>query len=549
MLTPMFRRIPILLLVLTACTGEIGEVEETVPAIDPFNPPPGYCENAGPMLGVVPIRRLSRVEYRNAVRDLLPGVEYVLPSLPGDVTDHGFENASRNLSAPTVLVENHQSIAENMAAAAVADRAALQTVLGCTSWATPDEQSACTESFISGFGLRAFRRPPTGEERALYRGLVEDMRAVIDYEAGVELAIAAFMQSPQFMYRVELGESGAVTPFEMASRLSFLLWQSIPDSVLLEAAASGRLSSASDIEAQARRMMAMPQARSAMVDFHRQWLGFDLILQDEHRGKDRATYPDWNPELIASIREEADRFVEHVMFEEGGTLEALLTSRTSFVDARLASLYELSPVSDWVQVELPAGERAGILTRANFLAAQAHGLTGSPILRGVFVNERLLCVSFGAVPDDADTSEPVPDPNAGPQTNRMAFEDRTSPDQCQRCHSRIDGVGFAFENYDASGAFRDIDNTLPVDASGVLINTDVDGDFVGAVELSERIANSETLSDCVSRNWIRYTLGRPAQPEDACFVQTARASLAEHGGDVRELLIDLVTSPDFARGL
>ncbi|MFK8003406.1 MAG: DUF1592 domain-containing protein [Polyangiales bacterium] len=543
------RPLAILLLVLSACTGQIGEVDEFNPGIDPFNPPPGYCEETGPMLGVVPIRRLSRVEYRNAVRDLLPGVAYSPPALPNDAPDHGFENASRNLSAPLVLVEQHQSIAEAIAEAAVGNPATMQALLGCASWVTPGEQSACTASFVNGFGLRAFRRPLSGEERATYTAFVEDMTAAVDYEAGIELALAAFLQAPQFMYRVELGESGVVTPFEMASRLSFLLWQSIPDSVLLEAAASGRLSSAEDIEAQARRMIAMPQAREAMVDFHRQWLGFDAILEPEHLGKDRTTYPDWDPALIISMREEADRFVEHVMFEEGGTIEALMTSRTSFVDSRLASLYGLSPVSDWMQVELPAGERSGILTRANFLAAQAHGLTGSPILRGVFVNERLLCVSFGALPDNADTSEPEPEPGAGPQTNRMAFEARTAPDECQVCHTRIDGIGFAFENYDASGAFRDIDNTLPVDASGELINTDVDGEVVGAVELSEQIATSQTLSDCVARNWVRYTLGRAAQSEDACFVQTARDSLASNGGDVRELLIDLVTSPDFARGL
>lgn len=543
------RTLPILLLTLSACTGQIGEVDQFVPGIDPFNPPPGYCDEAGPMLGVVPIRRLSRVEYRNAVRDLLPGVAYVPPALPLDQTDHGFENAARNLSAPLILVEQHQSIAENMAETAVTNPATLQALLGCASWASPAEQSACTASFINGFGLRAFRRPLTSEEQATYTAFVEEMTATIDYEAAIELALAAFLQAPQFMYRVELGESGVVTPFEMASRLSFLLWQSIPDSVLLGAAASGQLSSAADIEEQARRMIAMPQAREAMVDFHRQWLGFDHILEAEHVAKDPATYPDWDPALISSMREEADRFVEHVMFEEGGTIEALLTSRTSFVDSRLANLYGLSPVSDWMQVELPANERSGILTRANFLAAQAHGLTGSPILRGVFVNERLLCVNFGAIPDNADTSEPEPDPTAGPQTNRMAFEERTARSECQVCHTRIDGIGFTFENYDASGAFRDIDNTLPVDASGVLINTDVDGEVVGAVELSEQIATSETLSDCVARNWVRYTLGRAAQSEDACFVQTARESLTSNGGDVRELLIDLVTSPDFARGL
>jgi len=171
------------------------------------------------------------------------------------------------------------------------------------------------------------------------------------------------------------------------------------------------------------------------------------------------------------------------------------------------------------------------------------------VLRGVFVIDRLLCAGLDAPPASADTSTPQRAPGSGPITNRALFEQRTAPAQCQGCHVQINGIGFGFESYDSTGRFRRRDNTLPVDASGTLAGTDVDGPYDGAVELSQRLAQSESVRDCAARNWVRYTLGRRAEQDDACLLERARNSLAETGGDVRELLIDIVTSPDFARGL
>ena len=169
-------------------------------------------------------------------------------------------------------------------------------------------------------------------------------------------------------------------------------------------------------------------------------------------------------------------------------------------------------------------------------------------MRGVFVIERLLCGGLGAPPANADTSTPERAPGSGPITNRMLFEERTKPTQCQGCHAQINGIGFAFENYDATGRYRTKDDTLPVDATGTIVGTDVDGPYDGAIELSERLAQSRSVSDCVATNWIRYATGRRVEAEDACLLERARSSLATSGGDIRELLIDIVTSPEFARG-
>jgi hypothetical protein len=526
----------------TSCTGAIADPASTEEGTG------GRAETSCGTFEVLPdlpLRRLSVVEYQNTLRDVLFGLELTdAPELPADVREHGFENVAAQLSAPPLLVERQEIIATMAAEAAMTDAPTRAQLLPCSGWDTAAAQDACTDAFLSTFGRRAFRRPLTADERADFTAFVRDVTGRIDYEAAIELAIAALMQSPQFVYRVETGDS-VPSAYDVASRLSYFLWQSMPDDVLLDAAEAGELSTPEELEAQARRMLAMPAARAAMIDFHRQWLDFDRVVGEP---KNPAQFPAWSDGLRAAIREEADRFVGSVLFDRDPTVRALLTDRTAWVDAELAAHYGLDPVSGWTEVQLPAGERAGILTRAAFLAGRAHETNGSPVLRGAFVIDRLLCRELGSPPDDADTSPVVPDESAGPQTNRMLFEQRTSPTQCQGCHSQIDGIGYGFEAYDATGAFRTTDNTLPVDATGTLLGTDVDGPYDGAIEISERLGESTVVERCVAQSWVRYSLGRATQRADDCLLERARDALERSGGDLRELMVSIVTSPELQRG-
>ncbi|MGE3629957.1 MAG: DUF1592 domain-containing protein, partial [Sandaracinaceae bacterium] len=432
------------------------------------------------------------------------------------------------------------------ARAAVEDAATHRQELGCDGGEPSAEKEACRASFLQGFLRRAYRRPPTAAETDALGAFFDEARAEIDFVAAVELSIGAVLQSSDVLYRVERGVVGGevVSPHEMASRLSYLLWQSMPDEALLRAADDGRLETREELEAEARRMLEAPAARPAMVDFHRQWLDFDRVLGE---GKYAPMFPTWTPELTSAVRAEMDLFVA-TLFERDLTLPALLTSRTSWVNASLAEHYGLDPVGEWTEVELPAGQRAGVLTRAAFLAGQAHETNGSPVLRGVFVADRILCANLGEIPMGVDTTLPD-DPPGMPRTNRMRFETLTSPDTCQSCHVQINGIGFGFERYDATGAYREIDNGLPVDSSGRLVRTDVDGPIDDAVEMSERLAESDRVRWCTAQSWIRYTIGRAPAADDACLVERARGALEESGGDLREMLVAIVTSPDFARGL
>jgi hypothetical protein len=491
-----------------------------------------------------PIRRLSHVEYDRTVRALFPGLDIPRAEFSADLSVHGFENNAEALNPSPMLLEQYSTAASRIAELAAA---APEKILPCTP---SGADLACGQAFIRSFGRKVFRRPLAAEEQARYETLFTQQMNAISFNAAVELTLDAFLQSPQFLYRIEAGDPAEVADaavpldgYAMASRLSYLLWQSMPDDALLDAAEQGKLQTADGIAEQVRRMLQAPLAVDAVVDFHRQWLGFDRVLSEN---KDPDQFPDWNDSLRDAMREESDRFVAQVFGPQGsGTVRELLTSTTSFVNGPLAALYGV-PVTgdDWQMVNLSAAERAGILTRANFLAGEAHSTNGSPPLRGVAVLDRMLCSRPPAPPANVDATAPVSDPNVV-RTNRQLFEERNGVAQCQGCHRGINGIGYGFESYDSIGRFRTLDHGMNVDASGELLGTDVDGPYSGAIELSQRLADSRQVEDCAARNWYRYAFARSEDSADACMLESVYQAMDDSGGDVRELLVRLSTSYPF----
>jgi hypothetical protein len=501
---------------------------------------PTTCEEAAGTKTLV--RRLSHVEYNRTLKDLFPSFQIPTVTLAQDLAVHGFENVASSLNPSAILVEQYSDAALNVSEQVGEN---LGAFMPCAS-ITPD--MACGSQMIAEFGGRAFRRPLTDEEIDRYESFFDRMMSEISFRAAMELTVQAILQAPAFLYRIELGvpEGGeAIVPledYEMASRLSYFLWQTMPDDELLEAAANGELRTSEQVAAQARRMLNDRRATDAIVDFHRQWLELDRVVGEN---KDPSLYPNWNDTLRDAMREESDRFVAH-LFENGSDmLGDLLTSRVSFANPTLAEFYGVDPPSEeWGQVELPADERAGILTRGGFLAGYAHTTNGSPPLRGVAVLDRLLCDKPPPPPPTADTSTPLNDA-AMPRTNRELFEERNRPSECQNCHTTINGIGYGFEHYDAMGAFRATDNDQPVDATGEVLGTDVDGEYDGAIELSERLASSAQVRDCMVRNYFRYAFAREPGRADSCSLEDFSATLADSDGDIRELLVSIASSHDF----
>jgi hypothetical protein len=256
-------------------------------------------------------------------------------------------------------------------------------------------------------------------------------------------------------------------------------------------------------------------------------------------------YPSYTADLKAAMREESDRFIGDVMGKGDGSLKALLTSPSTFVNADLAKLYGVAaPTSDWGPVTLDASQRAGFLTRPNFLASHAHSLSGSPPLRAVSIMRRLMCATLPPPPADADTSPPKNDPSTAVKTNRQLFEARTVG-ACLACHGTINPIGFGLENYDAIGGYRTTDNGLPVDAHGVLNGIDAAGPFNGGIELSQKLAASADVQLCMTGQWYEYALGRDRDASDDCKIQALDKSLTAANGNVREMLVALTKTEDF----
>ena len=526
----------VLLSALAACSGQISEPSGERPT----DGDPSVCVDPDRLqLGDAPVRRLTATEYQNTIRDLLGADVPDLPSLPSDaVTAGSFENEAAALAASDVHVARWEQGAFAAGALVASDATVRGRFASCT-----EADAGCARTFVTEFGRKAFRRPMTTAEIERYEGFFEARRAEIDWDAAVQLTVTAFLQSPQFLWRLEhgAGEAGddlvALTAYETASRLSYLLWQSMPDDELFAAAAADELQTANQVETQARRMLDEPRARAAVGEYFRQWLHLDRVAGED---KLPELVPEWSPAVAQAATDESQRFAEHVFF--GGTLTDLFTSRHGFVTEELAPLYGVSAAPEGM--ELPP-ERAGILSRIAFLGGEAREANGSPPLRGVFVIRRLLCQPTGSPPADADTSPPVMNPDEGPRTNRDLFAERTSSADCQSCHERIDGFGFGFENFDMAGRFRTEDNGLPVDATGLALGIGNDGVYDGATELQERFADSPVVQDCAVETWFTYANGHAPEGADACQVDALQQAFGESGGDLDEMVVHLVTRPEF----
>ncbi len=511
---------------------------------DTDDAPPGSsdCDPSG--FGASPMARLTRDEYARAVRDLFE-VTVDVSTLPGDERLGPFSVNLRN-SVTTPAVVAYRKTAESVAAAVE-----LPELLPCS------DSDDCARTFIETAGRRAYRRPLSTQESGRLFAVFEEGRDSTDFEYGTRLAIQAILQNPNFLYRLELGdgepgsdEALELTEYEVATRLSFLLWGTIPDEALLRAAEDGALETADGRYEQARQMLADPRAREGVGRIYGQMFGAQGASTLE---RDPTLFSGFTAAVARDMEREVESIAAELVLDESATLATLLTSRRSRVTPELAAFYgvELPPgatpgADGLFAVELPQGERGGLLTRAGVMANLSHETQTAPIKRANFVFEAIACIETPNPPSDVDDSPPAIDPDA---TGRELLDQKTADAACQGCHSFLNPVAFSFEHYDASGAYRTQEGNLPVDASGELVGLDVSGSFSGAVELSELLADSDNVRGCVVGKHASLALLRDMQEseEDACMVEELTASFEESGGDLRALLLALVARDSFAK--
>ncbi|HWB75919.1 MAG TPA: DUF1592 domain-containing protein [Nannocystaceae bacterium] len=513
-------------------------------AVDPF------CEEETLPGQLTHFVRLTHGQYDNTVRDLLGVDDDPSDSFLGDTSVKGFSNNADNLTVTDRLARDYRRAAEDIASTLLADPPRLAGLVGCDPGPDPD---GCARTFIDTFGRRAFRRALLDEERdaffAIYQNGAGKYESGTDFEQGIALTVEGFLQSPSFLYRVELSSPPAdaqivaLTGYEIASRLSYMMWNSTPDDALLAAAEAGELDDPAGIEEHARRLLADPRAADPVQDFHAQWLHTDRYPNIQ---KDPMVFPEYDSTAPASMAAETMEFFRATILDQQGTYADLMTSRTSFVDAKLAAIYGLDgSFGDTLQqVELDPTERSGFLTQPGFLAVNSALVETSPILRGVFVQRQVLCVDIPDPPPGIDTN--LPPAGDDINTTRERTELHTSPDSCAPCHDQINAPGFSFEGYDAVGAIRTVDNGENVDPAASF--TEPDGatiTYTNAVDMIGQLAELPAAKRCYLKQWFRYASARVEGQGDLCTLEGIDTALLDADYDVQELLVALTQTVSF----
>jgi hypothetical protein len=481
--------------------------------------------------------RLTHEQWEASVRDLLkldalPGLA---PSFAPDPPNGTFSNNERALFVSSDLRNDYQRAAETLAAQVAGNAQSLAEVTGGGSDKT---------AFITAFGRKVFRRPLTPAEVTTYTA---DFDAGAMFFAsgnaftdGVRMIIESMLQSPHFLYRMELGTDGTpLSAYEMASKLSFLLRDTTPDDALLDAAAAGELDTGAGVVAKATAMLDGPDGQAVMARFHTELFGLTRYDQID---KNRMAFPDYTEALNAEFRQADQLFFDRI-FETGQGLRAILTSPLAFVTSATARFYGVSATgSTLTEVQL-GPERPGYLTRLGFLAVNANLSQPDPIHRGVDVINRLMCADLQPPPG---TIPELPDFVEG-QTNRERVTAHTGEGTCGAgCHSTlINPIGFAFENFDAIGRVRTMDNGNPIDTTGELETATGMKPFTGATELAAVLSNEPSVHGCYSVHLAEYTLARDLATGDRALVDGLEGISMNDNASIKAIVLAAVAHPSF----
>ncbi|HKO92970.1 MAG TPA: DUF1592 domain-containing protein, partial [Polyangiaceae bacterium] len=502
-----------------------------------FSSPPPEPAGADPRLV-----RLSHLQYQSTLEDLFGVTEGVQSNFAPDSLN-GFKfDTSNDLRVDARLGPEYRTSAELWAERAVTESTIYSRLVSCTP-----SDAGCAAEFIAEFGQRAFRRPLTSEETGRFQTLFEQGSTLGDsgdaFQDGVQLVVEAMLQAPQFLYRAELSRGqqqngrAALDDWEVASRLSYFIYDSMPDDTLFERARQGQLKSEEQIVAQVARMLDDPRATRKFVSFHEQLWQFGRYAKI---APDNATYPNLPTNFVDRLLSSSDAFLSSVI-EDGGGLEEFLTAPYAFADAELAPFYGSSVSgSGTSRVTFANGERKGLLMQLGFLASNSYAIKTDPIHRGLFILRDVLCRAIPDPPPGAATTPP-PETDEPIVTTRDEVSLLTGQSYCPTCHSQINEPGFAFEGFDAVGKTRQRDSGQLVDTTGSIT---LDGQavaFQNAGELVEALAVSDEARECYVARWLEFTYGRSLVTTD----QTLQDELAEQALGVKELVTTLATSPEF----
>ena len=498
------------------------------------------------------IRQLTLSEYNKTVADLLYLSQPNTTRIPPDVSLKGFTtNVAASFVSETHL-DAYVSVGMSLADRAIQE--SFTRLVPCTT-----EDDACAAQFVEGFGLRAFRRPLTADERGRYAGFFRPDLTGGSFKQGVSLAIGAMLASPHFLFRSELGEDTGqghfqLTPYEMATALSYQYWGTMPDEALFASAARGDLAKSTEVEAQVRRLLADSRGKAHVGDFFFEWTesarayvaSKDLALYGG-RLKDSADVD----AIVTAMKAEEDAFINHVVFDSSKKFSELFTANYTFANDRLASYYGLPAPGTGDQatkVAINAGSaRGGLLTLGMFLFGHARTDQSSPVQRGHLIRSNFFCAEVPPPPPGVDATVK---PGTPGKTGREQIQALTGSGQCASCHSLLNPVGFALEAFGGAAEERSTDNGQAVDTTGVL--TGVAGladavSFNGARELSTIIASSTQAQACLAASYHRYARGFAATADNTVAVQALSDQFVEGNLELPELFVRVALQDSFSR--
>jgi mono/diheme cytochrome c family protein len=495
----------------------------------------------------ISLRRLNRAEYNNTIRDLL-GVDFrPADDFPADEVGYGFDNISDLLSMAPILMEKYLSAADKIVTAVFRDPKATERLLIYPPSRQMNAEHA--RQILGAVASRAYRRPATtGEIDRLVHLVLLAQSNGDTFEAGIRLALKAVLVSPHFLFRVELDSQGkeadavhAINDYELASRLSYFLWSSMPDEKLFEHARRKTLETPETLESEVRRMLHDPKAQAFVENFAGQWLQTRNL---KAAAPDPGRFPAFDDGLRTAMVRETELFFQAIMREDRSILD-FVDANYTFVNERLARHYGITGIKGdtFQRVELPP-ERGGVLAQASVLTVTSNPTRTSPVKRGKWILENLL-----------GTPPPPPPPGAGDlneskevadsESLRKRMEQHRANPSCASCHERMDPLGFGLENFDATGAWRERDGKSVIDASGTLPGGQ---SFNGPRGLRAILkTRSDAFCRCLTEKMLTYALGRGVEPFDQPAVDRICQAIAADNYRFSRLVIEIVKSDPFQK--
>lgn len=527
----------------------------------PTNPPPvsvGDCNET--TLAKPRAWRLTHGQVKNTLRDTIGFSPAIVDTFPAEAridqmnSRNGFANRADELKISANLADAYLKASDEIGAEVV--NKASTFGLGCQVAGLGTGN--CLKDFLAGFGTRMWRRPLSDAEIAslvdLYGKVVSKGDAPSD---GLKTVVQALFLSPNFLYRSEIGHSNAagtvtyLTSYELASALSYALWDTAPDAELFDLAKQDKLRNKDVLLAQAKRLIGKTDKSGAAIhSFVEQWLHTDDVTTSD---KDVNIFPLGTPEMAKDLAAETRKFLDSVLFEQGGdkSFKTLFTANYSFVNARTAALYGVQGVTGdaLVKTNMNPQQRRGLLTQGSFMWGHANPDGTHPVERGRYFREEILCEGVLDPPPGT-----IIDPQFGDATlsARERLTIHLKEPACAACHRLIDGLGLAMENYDGIGRYRTEEVVQggarkPIDATGT-VPLPSDGktlEFKNLIDLVDQLAAKPDVYTCFASQYLDYSTGRRPGELNKCEAQLVTDRFVKSGYNVEELVLGVVSSPSF----